>query len=182
MVVALALGMTSMGGAEKIFEKVDSVFLGKERTNVDSKERVEQGNGVTEAEAYAEIEETFGITPVQLKYLPDGMRFIGYTIDEITQSAQMDFINKKTEKTVLYYIRPNYRDSSMGKNAEDILLEEEELVVEDIVVDIQKFRVQENGEERIQVEFEYRDSSYFLRIFNLPWEEVEEIVKNLYFL
>ncbi len=182
MICVLAFGITSMGGAKKIFEKVDSVFLGKERTNIDSKERVKEGDGVTEAEAYAKIEEIFGITPVQLSYRPEGMQFVDYTIDEITQSIQMNYENKKTEETVLYYIRPNYRDSSMGKNAEDILLEEEHLVIEDVVVDIQKFRVQENGEERIQVEFEYQDSSYFLRIFNLQWEEVEKIVKNLYFL
>ena len=182
MVAALGLGITSMGGAEKIFEKVDSDLLGKERTNVDSKERVEQGNGVTEVEAYAKIEETFGITPVQFKYFPDGMRFKDYTMDEITQSIQIDYENKKTDQVILYQIRPNYRDSSIGKNTEDVLLEEEQLVIDDAVVNIQKFKVQENGEERIQVEFEYQDSSYFLRIFNLPWNEVENIVKNLYFL
>lgn len=182
MVVALALGMTSMGGAEKIFEKVDSVFLGKERTNVDSKERVEQGNDVSEAEAHAKIEETFGIKPVQLLYRPEGMQFIAYTIDEITQSVQMDYANRKTEEIVLCYIRPNYRDSSIGKNAEDILLEEEQLVIEDVVVDIQKFKVKESGEERIRVVFEYKDTYYILWCSNISWEEVENIVKNLYFL
>lgn len=182
MVVALGLGITSMGGAEKIFEKVDSVFLGKERTNVNSKERVEQGNGVTEAEAYAEIEEKFGITPVQFKYFPDGMQFIDYTIDEIVQSVQMDYANRKTEEIVLCYIRPNYRDSSIGKNAEDILLAEEQLVIEDVVVDIQKFKVKESGEERIRVVFEYKDTYYILWCSNISWEEVENIVKNLYFL
>lgn len=182
MVVALALGMTSMGGAEKIFEKVDSVFLGKERTNIDSVERVKEINDVSEAEAYAEIGETFGIKPVQLSYLPNGMQFKDYTMDKITQSAQMDYVNIKTDETVLYYIRPNYRDSSIGKNKEDILLEKEQLIIDDVVVDIQKFRVQENGEERIQVEFEYQDSHYSLRLINISWDEVENIVKNLHFL
>ena len=182
MVAALGLGITSMGGAEKIFEKVDSVFLGKERTNIDSVERVKEINDVSEAEAHAKIEEVFGFTLVQFKYFPDGMRFKDYTMDEITQSIQIDYENKKTDQVILYQIRPNYRDSSMGKNMEDTLLEAKELVIDDVIVHIQKFIVNENREERIQVEFEYHDSHYSLRLINISWDEVENIVKNLYFL
>ena len=87
---------------------------------------------------------------------------------------------EKEDVKISYIIRPNYRESSWGKDIEDELLEESEIMVNDIEISLKKYRVTENME-RWLVGFEYQNTSYSIMLMDLNEKEVENIINGLYF-
>ena len=115
LVLAMAFGMTSIGGPKKVFEMVKSTLMGREQINVDSEE-ISRTAGMSEEEAYQEIEETFNFVPVALDYLPKGVGFLEIELGEEIQCINLVYgIGKEVKVT--YHIRPNYRDSSYGRDS-----------------------------------------------------------------
>lgn len=180
VVCALAFGVTSMGGPEKLFDKVNWTLAGREQTNVDSdSDRILQADSVEEEEVYQQIEEKFEFTLVKPAYLPEQIELLDAQIGEEIQGINLIF--GKDEKVVIsYFIRPNYRTSSLGKDIEDELLEE--YVEENIYAQIyiRKY-LRDNEEERWSIQFEYQNVSYSMLIYDTSKEEVEKIAKNLFF-
>ena len=64
MVMALAFGVTSLGGAEKIFGYFDGHLLEKKQLKVNSDENIEPIYTMTEMQVYESIEEKYGISQV----------------------------------------------------------------------------------------------------------------------
>ena len=88
LVAVLAIGMTSIGGPEKIFGVFKRDALGREQTQVNSEEGVQQETDWSEDKVYEEIEEKYGFYPVKLHYLPEGTEFQEGTIgNEIQDTA-----------------------------------------------------------------------------------------------
>lgn len=180
LIMAMAFGITSIGGPEKIFEKLHWMIAGREQVNVDSKhEDVTPTSNMSEDEAYQKIEEEFGFVPVGLGYFPKDVTFLDGTINEETQSTNLVYGKDEIVKLV-YFIRPNFRLSSFGKDVEDEFLEEHIEENEYTTIYIRKYLVN-NVEERWSVQFEYKEVLYSLSITDTSKEEVEEIVKNLFF-
>ena len=179
VVAVLALGITSVGGPEKIFETLKRYTLGREQVQVNSSGDVRQETDWSEDKAYEEIEKEFGFYPVRLNYLP---KEIGFIEGEISKEISRIFMlyGKDEEVNISYIIRPNYRESSWGKDIEDELLEEYDMIVKDVRVQLRKYCV-ENQEVRWMVGFEYENVSYSMLLMHLQQEEVETIVENLYF-
>ena len=178
LILAMAFGMTSIGGPKKVFEMVKSTLMGREQINVDSDE-IRRVTEMSEEEAYREIEETFGFIPVGLGYFPKDVIFLDGKINEETQSINLIYGKDEMVK-LTYFIRPNYRVSSFGKDIEDNLLEEYIEENEYTTIHIRKHLVDEK-EERWSVQFEYNDVCYSVLILDTTREEVEKIVENLYF-
>lgn len=181
LVMAMAFGITSIGGPEKVFERIKYVFSTIDQTNVDSDhEDVARTSGLDEEEAYREIEETFGFAPVELLYLPENVIFLDAKIGEEIQGAHLSYgINQNVK--IAYFIRPNYRVSSYGKDIEDEFLEEYIEENEYTTIYIRKYLVEKN-EERWSVQFEYKETLYSLSITESSKDEVKKIVENLFFL
>lgn len=175
----LAFGITSMGENEKIFGIFKRDTLGREQTQVNSGEKIEIDRNLKEEQVYEKIESIYGFYPVRLNYLPDGIGFLEADISEEIPNVYMLY-GVDEEVKISYQIRPNYRESSWGKDIEDELLEEYEMQVKDVTLHLQRYRV-ENGVERWIVKFKDESASYSLAIVDYDKEEVEKIVENLYF-
>lgn len=180
LIMALAFGITSIGGPEKVFEMVKYALTGHEQINVDSRNGdVIPVTTMSEEEAYLEIEETFKITPVGLNYLPEDVVFLEVQMGEEIQGIQM-FYGIDEEVKIVYFMRPNYRISSFGKDIEDELLEEYSQENEYATIYVRKYLV-DKKEERWSVQFEYKGTLYSLLIMDTSKDEVEKIVENLFF-
>lgn len=182
VVCALAVGVTSIGGPKKVIEKVQGMLESRERINNDTNEdgRVDEIEVATEAEAYQKIEDEFGFLPVKLFYLPDGMEFDEIIITDGAQNVYLNYIGDN-EETIIYFIYPNYRTSSIGRDVEDKLIKEYEKVVNDNTISIKEYFVGENQSTRYKASFEYLNVHYYLEIHNVESQEVEKIIENLYF-
>lgn len=180
-VCALAIGVTSMGGPAKVIQKVQGMMDGREQIHMDTEEdRVEDIQVISEVEAYQEIEDEFGFYPVTFYYLPEGMEFVEFSIDEVMQQVRV--LYGKEEKIAIYYtIYPNYRDGSVGSEIEENLVDKYTKTVCDVEINIKEYYETEKEQTRWSIEFQYQNVQYFLRIFALEKQEVEKIVENLYF-
>ena len=146
-------GITAMGGPENVVEVVRQKILERERTYVDSQgERVEEVESITELEAFEQIENEFGFTPVKMYYVPEEIAFQKYESYMDTQYISMLYQGKE-DKIIRYVMWPNYNEGSVASDVEDVLLETyvEENNGREIIV--KHYRVQENGEERWSLEF-----------------------------
>lgn len=179
MVLTLALGITSMGGVETIFNKVSWMIGDRKQENVNS-EDIEPVQCFNEEDAYAKIEEEFGFLPVRMLYVPSQIEFLEATLgDEILGTQIVYGIEEQVRIT--YFIRPNYRNSSMGRDIEDTLISEYEDVINNKVFYIKEYQV-EDGTHRWSVQFEYQDVTYSILMLDIEENEVKKIIENLYFI
>lgn len=181
VVCALAVGVTSIGGPKKVIEKFGWNIGDREQTNIDTDdERIKEPDVVSEGEAYAKIEDEFGFYPVAFDYLPEGIVFDEIIITEDAQNIYLNYVGDNQE-TIVYFIYPNYRTSSIGRDVEDKLIDEYEKVVSDTTISIRKYLIEESQSSRYKVSFEYQNVHYFLEINNVQDQEIEKIVENLHF-
>lgn len=73
-VLVLTVGMTSMGGAEKLASVIEQVVGGRKVVKVNSDEGNKVSENEDEKKAYQEIKDTFGVTPVKLTNQRKGTR------------------------------------------------------------------------------------------------------------
>lgn len=176
----LALGMTSMGGPKRVYEKVQRIIAGREQTRINSDDDRTAGvEIVSEADAYEQIEQEFGFYPVRLDYLPDKMMFTEAVIEKDTQNIRL-YYEKGSEKVLLYTMLPNYRTTTIGSDIEDTIVNEYIKKVQDVEVYIKEILVEDSQETRWRAEFQYQDVQYFLMMIGFTEEEMEQTVENLY--
>lgn len=180
MVFVLALGITSVGGPEKVFDTFKIMTMGREHVQINSNEDVEIVDYVNEEAVYEAIEEKFGFLPVRLNHLPSRVVYQESIVGEEIQGVNLIY-GHKDEADIIYMVRPNYREGSLGTDMEDTKIQGYQLSVNGIEVRIKQYRIEETEENKWSVEFEYQDVQYFLRILGMEQEEVEEILNNLYF-
>ena len=180
LILAMLFGVTSFGEPKKVFEKINWKIAGREQTNVDSDhEDVNPTSGMSEEEAYQEIEDTFEFAPVRLNHLPKDTEFLEIVLGEEIQTINMSY-GENGEVKIIYLIRPNYRTSSIGKDLDDNHVEEYIEENEYTTITMRKYLLDET-EERWSVQFAYEETLYSMTIMNSSKEEVETIVENLYF-
>lgn len=180
LVFAMALGVTSMGGAEKIFETFRIMTMGKEKVQINSSENVDVVDYVNEEAVYEEIEEKFGFLPVRLNHLPKEVEFQEAIIGDEIQGINLIYgYGEKAD--IIYIIRPNFRESSFGTDIEDVKIQEYQIYVNDVEMEIRQYHIEESGENKWAVEFVYQDVQYAIRVMRMEQEEVETILRNLYF-
>lgn len=181
VVCALAVGVTSIGGPKRVFEKFGWNIGDREQTNIDTDdERIKEPNVVTEAEAYDKIEDVFGFRPVELVYSPDGIEFDEIIITDDAQNIYLSYIGDNQE-TIIYFIYPNYRTGSLGQDVEDTLVDEYNKVVRDVTINVKEYLIEENKTKRCMVSYEYQNVYYVLETNSIDKTEVDKIIEGLYF-
>ena len=181
VVCALAVGVTSIGGPKRVFEKFGRMIGDREQDYMNTDDdRTDEIGVVSESEAYEKIEEEFGFYPVRLDYLPDGMVFKDMFITESTKDADFCYVGD-TEESITYSIFTNYRTGSIGRDVEDKLIEEFEKVVSDTTISVKKYLIEGEQISRYITQFEYQNVYYVLRISNVEEIEVNKITENLFF-
>lgn len=180
LIMAMAFGMVSIGGPEKVLEKMISMLTGREQINVDTgHDDIARTSGMSEENTYQEIEDTFGFIPVRMNYLPTDVVFLESQIGEEIQFINIVYGEEDTVK-IVYLIQPNFRVSSLGKDMEDDFIEEYVKDNGKTTIYIRKYMVDE-AEERWSVQFEYQKVTYSLSIADVSQEEINKIVEGLYF-
>lgn len=178
-VLVLAVGMTSMGGAEKIASVIEQVVGGRKVVKVNSDEGNKVSENEEEQKAYQEIKEEFGIQPVKLYNQRKGMKFVQMNLDKNLQVAEM--IYHYDDKMLFYMISVGYYDSSFGFDAEDEIIDKEIIEIEGNDIELTVYRVKNTGTIKCSAHFTYQKLEYFLA-GKLNKEEFEVILKNLFFL
>lgn len=181
MMAAFAVGITSFGEPERIFEKFNHMMAGRDQIVLNSDdENVTEAKTSAEEEAYQKIKDEFGFDPVRILYLPEGMAFKEGTLFKEMQNAQMVYDNDKN-KILRYQVVMNYKESSIGLDVEDQLLKEEKMEIETVPIEIKYYKVKNSDELHINATFDYRDIRYFLSGNNVKEEEFKKVLKNLKF-
>jgi len=181
-VVAMAIGLTSFGGAKKVIREVKDMMDGKDQIHIDSSgEKTDDIKHVSEEEAYQEIEDTFGFYPVRMYYLPEGMDFVEAVVEEDKQSACLHY-GSSEKRNLVYRIVTNYRTGSVGTDVEEKLLQEYEMMSGEININIKEYVIEETKMQRWEVKFLYKDIQYSLWITGISENELNKIIGNLKFI
>lgn len=185
IVIAVTSGFTiaSVGGPKQALKIAREMFGERTRITVNGiTEGEEKKSGMdgmdAEEQAYQQIKDELGFDPVRLGYLPEGMVFDSLFIDKETQN--IDLYYKNEQEIITYMIQKNYNMGKMAIDVEDKILKESEEIVEGIKIKISEYEIKDSKEKVYTVEFESDNTWYALMgVKNL--EEVEKIIKNLYF-
>ena len=176
-VLIIGSGIISVGGKNIIVNVFDRKFGGGEKTYVDTDE-IALNTELTEEEAYAKVEETFGTKVVRMVYAPENTKFLELQIDEELQEAILYY--KVNDSTMSYRIEFPYSESSGGVEIQDELLQEYMIELPKVVVEISEYKIQNIKKQEFEAKFSYKNSKYFL-IGLMEQDEFEKIVKNLNF-
>ena len=185
IVIAVTSGFTiaSVGGPKQALKIAREMFGERTRITVNGiTEGEEKKSGMdgmdAEEQAYQQIKDELGFDPVRLGYLPEGMVFDSLFIDKETQN--IDLYYKNAQDIMTYVIQKTYNMGKMAIDVEDKILKEYEEIVGGIQIKISEYEIKDSKEKVYTVEFEFNNTWYTLMgVKNL--EEVDKIIKNLYF-
>ncbi len=176
--LALAAGMTSLGGAERIASIIEQAISGRSVVKVNSDVENKISENEEEQKAYQKIKEIFGIAPVKVIKPKEGMKFKSMELDENLQIAEL--LYQYNEKNFWFIICAGYYGSSFGIDADDEVLEREELQVDGHVIELTAYRLKETEEIKYSAHFTYRKLEYFL-LGSMEKKDFKIILENLFF-
>lgn len=179
---ALAAGTISLGDGKKVFTEIKGMFnkSSYKRVDTENTERFDGDTVASEEDAYEQIEEKFGFWAVRMYYLPDGMEFVEASIDEKSQITRLFYTDNK-EKNILYRAVAGYRTGSTNADIEDIFVQEYEININETEAVITEYKVKEDNSTKWSIDFIYEDIGYTLVMTGFEQDEVEKVVKNLFF-
>lgn len=180
-ILTFAIGMTSIGEVPLV-TKIKNQILGtskmvKMNSAREGDETVVESVG-SEATAYEEIKNTFGIDVVRIQYLPEKVIFLDYEIDLALNRACLFY---QCQNSILEYrMFFNPVEQSSAYEVEDKLLEEEEIQVEGIRVRLKLYEVPDSKEVSYVAEFENGSIYYTLNtVTDIGKAEIIKILQNL---
>lgn len=180
-VLALAAGMTSIGGAPFV-AKIRKQLIGeREMVKVNSEREGEDERLSTESEeekAWQEIKEKLGVEMVRFGYKPDRMKFIECDIDMELEEACM--LYEYEGKIIEYQIWTNFSNKSVGYDIQDKLIKEEKIIVSGVEIYVKSYDIEKS--ESIEYIVQFSDgNAYYILNSCIEKEEIIKIVKNLNF-
>lgn len=176
-VLVIGSGIISVGGKNIIVNVFDRKFGGGEKTYVDTDE-IALNTELTEEEAYAKVEETFGTKVVRMVYAPENTEFLELQMDKELQEAILYY--KIKDNIMSYRIEFPYSESSGGTEIHDKLLQEYVIEFPQVIIEVSEYKILDTGKQEFEAQFNYKNNKYFL-IGVMSQEEFEKIVKNLNF-
>lgn len=178
LILVMAVGMTSIGGPERMLQFMKSSVGGRKVSQVDSSDE----NRIIEEEdeelAYEKLADEFGIDPVRLIWRPKGMKFEKMILDTDIQVAEVDYLYKS--KRIEYFISASYGEVSWGYDNEDKKINCYYEQVGKADIEVTEYETPETERNRYVAEFEYKKMHYCFS-GEMKKEEIENILKNLYF-
>lgn len=179
LILVVAIGVTSFGGAERIVAFVKSVVGEREVVKVNSSEDNLVIVNEDEEKAYEAIKEEFGVEPVKILAGPEGMWFSTMEFDKNAQVAEMTYYFK--DKKIVYLVSASYRDSSWGIDVEDTVINHYKIEKKGINIEIKEYETPSTKTKRCSASFKYSGIEYFL-IGEVDKEDFELILEKLYFV
>lgn len=180
VVIVAAVGITGVGGPDRVMEVLQQMVGNREVTTVSSDDRdIIEFDRVEEEEAYQEIKDEFGIDAVRIVKLLPEMEFLDMQIDQDLQVANLFYDNGG--EIISYIISCSQDESVWGMDVEDTFIREYKYPLELVQASIQEYEVEQTGEKKYSAIFDYQDVHYQLTGI-MKQQEVEEILNNLHFL
>lgn len=179
LILVMAVGMTSIGGPERMLQFVKSSVGDRQVSKVNSSDKNKIIEEEDEELAYEKIADEFGIEPVRIIWRPTNMKFKKMELDPEIQVAELDF--QYNGKKVEYFVSASYGEVSWGYDNEDKKIEQyhcKQVKIADI--EVTGYETPETERNRYVAEFEYKKLYYSLS-GELTKEEIENILKNLHF-
>lgn len=181
LTLTMAIGVTSMGGPERIIQMVTQTVGDREIEKITSSDKVMRTAEESEEEAYQKISDELGVEPVRIWNKTEEMKFIDMEYDEEIQTAE--FYYEYNDDILIYSVNASYRDASLGVDIEDEIVDMYNKKIGndevEILTEIKEYEIQETGQERYSAQFEYKGLEYFF-IGAMDKEDFEYILENLY--
>ena len=122
VVIVAAVGITGVGGPDRVMEVAQQLFGGREVTKVNSNENdVLSSTESEEEKAYQEIKNELGIEAVRIVKLLPEMEFLYMQIDQDLLAANLFYDNNG--EIISYIINCSQDESVWGRDIEDTLYE-----------------------------------------------------------
>lgn len=179
LILVMAVGMTSFGGPERMLQFMKSSVGGREVFQVDSSDKNKIIEEEDEEKAYEKIAKEFGIETVQFVWRPAGMKFKKMLLDTDIQLAELEYLynGENTE----FMISASYGEVSLGADNEDEIIDYYCINEENVSIEVTEYKTPETETNRYKAEFKY-NNLYYCLTGTMTKEEMENILKNLYFL
>lgn len=180
LILVMAVGMTSIGGPERMLQFMKSSVGGRKVSQVDSSDKNKVIEEEDEEKAYEKIGEEFGTESVQIIWRPKGMEFIKMELDTDIQVAELDYQYNK--KRIEFLVSASYGEVAWGADNEDKKVEHYYYnQVKEANIEVTGYETPETERNRYVAEFEY-NKVYYCLSGEMQKEEMEKILKNLYFM
>ena len=177
LILVMAVGMTSIGGPERMLQFVKSSVGGRQVSKVNSSDKNKIIEEEDEEKAYDKIGEEFGIEPVRIIWRLKGMEFIKMELDTDIQVAEFDYIRDREKME--FIISASYGKVSLGADNEDEIIDYY-YIKENVPIEVTEYKTPETETNRYKAEFKY-NNLYYCLTGTMTKEEMENILKNLYF-
>ena len=177
LILVMAVGMTSIGGPERMLQFVKSSVGGRQVSKVNSSDKNKIIEEEDEEKAYDKIGEEFGIEPVRIIWRLKGMEFIKIELDTDIQVAELDYIRDREKME--FIISASYGKVSLGADNEDEIIDHY-YIKENVPIEVTEYKTPETETNRYKAEFKY-NNLYYCLTGTMTKEEMENILKNLYF-
>ena len=178
IVCVLAMGITSMGGPERIVRMMTQDVGDREVEKSSTSHKIKMIEGEEEEKAYQEIRNKFGTDVVKLSICLNNMKFDTMNLNEDKQIAEMYYTYN--EKTIAYFINMPYRDNSWGVDFEDPIDKEYTKKTEDCSIEVTIYKLKESKKSSCVAKFKYGNIEYLLT-GTMKQQEFEKILNNLFF-
>lgn len=178
IVCVLAMGITSMGGPERIVRMMTQDVGDREVEYTVKGEKVKTIENEDEEKAYQEIRNNFGTDVVKIFICLPEMYFDSMELDKDKQMADMYYYYNN--KTIAYCINVPYRDGSWGIDFEDPIDKKYSKEIHGCKIEITKYKPNQKGVPRWDARFEYNNIEYLLT-GTMKQQEFEKILKKLIF-
>lgn len=179
VIAFLTMGNVSVGAGKRISRVFTRLFAGREQTTSDSGD-TKPSIYDDEAEIRQKIEDAFGFAPVKLVYLPEKTVFYEGVFGTEIQGASLIY-EMHNGSSLIYVIKPNYREGSIGIDIEDREIQKYHMNVNDVDVSVTEYVIEESGTQKWMAQFVYEDVLYMIRVTDIDQKEMEKIVNNLHF-
>lgn len=179
LILVMAVGMTSIGGPERMLQFVKSSVGGRQVSKVNSSDKNKIIEEEDEKLAYEDAEKEFGIGVVRILGKLDGMQFDKMTLDRDLQVAELSYDYK--DGKIQFIISAAYGETAWGSDNEDIVIDNYFIKRKETTIEVKKYKMVEKSKDRFAAEFEYKDIHYCIT-GTINEIEIKKIIDNLYFM
>ncbi len=178
LVMAMGVGVTSMGGPERIVKMLTQVVGNREIEKITSSDDVITTVEENEEEAYEAVKEFFGVEVARIFGGINELEFSELRIEDELQIAEFRYLHE--DEKITYLINASYLETSWGIDVEDELLEVYHKEVKGNDIEIKEYKIIDSGLKRYSAKFVYKGLEYFL-VGTMSKSNFELILDNLYF-
>lgn len=178
IVCVLAMGITSMGGPERIVRMVTQDVGDREVEYTVKGEKVKTIENEDEEKAYQKIRDTFNTDIVKVILCLSDMTFDSMNLEKDKQVAEMYY--NYEGKTIAYIINAPYRENSLGIDFEDSVEKEYTKKINGCEIKITIYKIDGEKIPGCVAKFKYNNIEYLLS-GTMKQQDFEKIINNLIF-